>query len=114
MVEAIGLIGVVLGLMLNAIDWPFAILFFLTAYGLGALLTFMALVLEEMNFHRYHTFGDRVMLVVWSLLENLGYRQMTVFWRLRGMFNYLRGSRQWGKMDRTGFVTAAKPGAARP
>jgi len=108
-VEAVGFLGVILGLMLNAIDWPFAILFFLTAYGLGAVLTLMALVLEEMNFHRYHTFGDRVMLVVWALLENLGYRQLTVVWRLKGMWNYLRGSQSWGKMDRKGFGTVVKP-----
>lgn len=104
-VEAVGLLGVLLGLLLNAIDWPFAILFFLTAYGLGAVLTLTALVLEEMNFHRYHTFGDRAMLVAWALLENLGYRQLTVFWRLKGMFNYVRGSRKWGSMDRAGFGT---------
>jgi cellulose synthase/poly-beta-1,6-N-acetylglucosamine synthase-like glycosyltransferase len=110
-VEAVGFLGVILGLLLSAIDWPFAILFFLTAYGLGAVLTFMALVLEEMNFHRYHTFGDRVMLVVWALLENLGYRQLTVIWRLKGMWNYLRGSQSWGKMDRKGFTTAVKPPA---
>jgi cellulose synthase/poly-beta-1,6-N-acetylglucosamine synthase-like glycosyltransferase len=110
-IEAVGLLGVILGLLLNAIDWPFAILFFLTAYGLGAVLTFTALVLEEMNFHRYHTFGDRVMLVVWALLENLGYRQLTVLWRLRGMFNYVRGSKQWGRMERQGFTATAGPQA---
>ena len=117
-IEAVGLIGLLLGLTLTAIDWPFAILYFLTAYGLGACLTLFSLVLEEMNFARYHTFGDRVMLVVWALLENLGYRQLTVWWRLRGMFNYLRGSRAWGKMDRTGFTAAPtpdqKPAASAP
>jgi len=113
-IEAVGLIGLVLGLMLTAIDWPFAILYFLTAYGLGACLTLFSLVLEEMNFARYHTFWDRVMLVVWALLENLGYRQLTVWWRLRGMFNYLRGSRAWGKMDRTGFTVAPTNNPASP
>ena len=113
-VEAVGLIGVVLGLMLGAIDWPFALLYFLVAYGLGAVLTVMALVLEEMNFHRYHSFGDRVMLVVWALLENLGYRQMTVVWRLRGIFRYFTGSRSWGKMERAGFSGGQPPAAAPP
>lgn len=112
-VEFVGFVGLILGLIVGAINWPFAILFFLTAYGLGALLTLTALVLEEMNFHRYHTFSDRVMLVVWALLENLGYRQLTVIWRLKGMWNYVRGSRQWGKMDRTGFTTAPRPAAGK-
>ncbi|HEX5724678.1 MAG TPA: glycosyltransferase, partial [Longimicrobiaceae bacterium] len=104
-VEMVGLAGVVLGLLLGVIDWPFALLYFLVAYGLGAVLTFMALILEEMNFHRYHTLGDRAMLVVWALFENLGYRQLTVIWRLRGMLRFLRGSRAWGKMERRGFTT---------
>ena len=103
LVEAVGLLGLVLGLVLGAIDWPFAILFFLVAYALGATLTMMTLVLEEMSFHRYAGFGDRVLLVVWALLENLGYRQMTVWWRLAGLWKYLRGSRSWGVMERAGF-----------
>jgi len=48
------------------------------------------------------------MLVVWALLENLGYRQLTVIWRLKGMWNYVRGSRAWGKMDRAGFQTTGR------
>lgn len=111
LVEAIGLLGLVLGLVLGAIDWPFAILFFLVAYGLGATLTMMTLVLEEVSFHRYEGFRDRVLLVVWALLENLGYRQMTVWWRLKGMWKYLRGSRAWGHMERRGFGGASAAGA---
>jgi cellulose synthase/poly-beta-1,6-N-acetylglucosamine synthase-like glycosyltransferase len=103
LVEAVGLLGLVLGLVMGAIDWPFAIMFFLVAYALGATLTMMTLVLEEMSFHRYAGFGDRVLLVVWALLENLGYRQMTVWWRLGGLWKYLRGSRSWGVMERAGF-----------
>ncbi len=113
-VEGIGLLGLVLGIVLGVIDWPFAILFFLTAYGLGAVLTVMSLLLEEMNFHRYHTFRDRAWLVVWALLENLGYRQRTVLWRLRGIWKYLRRIRSWGKMERRGFTTAPPPPPVSP
>jgi cellulose synthase/poly-beta-1,6-N-acetylglucosamine synthase-like glycosyltransferase len=105
-VEAVGLVGLVLGLVIGAINWPFAILFFLIAYLLGAVLTTMTLVLEEMSFHRYQGFVDRVLLVAWALLENLGYRQLTVWWRLRGIVKYLRGSRSWGVMERRGFGPA--------
>jgi cellulose synthase/poly-beta-1,6-N-acetylglucosamine synthase-like glycosyltransferase len=107
-VEAVGLVGLVLGMIVGAIDWPFAVLFFLSAYGLGALLTMATLVLEEMTFHRYEGFGDRLLLVAWTLLENCGYRQMTVWWRLKGMWSYLRGSQQWGAMERRGFASAPK------
>jgi hypothetical protein len=36
-------------------------------------------------------------------MENLGYRQLTVYWRLRGFWNFLRGRKDWGKMERKGF-----------
>ncbi|HET6231861.1 MAG TPA: glycosyltransferase [Longimicrobiaceae bacterium] len=103
LVEAIGILGLVVGLFMHAVDVPFAILFFLTAYGLGALLTTATLVLEEMTFRRYDTLRDRMLLVAWTLLENCGYRQLTVWWRLRGLVSYLRGSKQWGAMERRGF-----------
>ena len=107
-VEFIGLLGLVLGLAIGAINMPFAILFFLVAYGLGAVLTLMTLVMEEASFQRYDSFADRALLVLWALLENVGYRQLTVIWRLQGIWKYLRGSKSWGAMERKGFASAGK------
>jgi len=103
-VEAAGLVGLVAGLALGAVDVPFALLFLLVAYGLGATLTVMTLALEEVSYHRYERFRDRLLLVGWALLENLGYRQLTVLWRLQGLVKYLRGRREWGAMERRGFT----------
>jgi cellulose synthase/poly-beta-1,6-N-acetylglucosamine synthase-like glycosyltransferase len=107
-VEFIGLLGLVLGLAIGAINLPFAILFFLVAYGLGAVMTLMTLVMEEASFQRYDTYTDRALLVLWALLENVGYRQLTVFWRLQGIWKYLRGSKSWGAMERKGFAPVVK------
>jgi hypothetical protein len=107
-VEFIGLLGLVLGLAIGAINLPFAILFFLVAYGLGAVLTLMTLVMEEASFQRYDSFADRALLVLWALVENVGYRQLTVIWRLQGIWKYLRGSKSWGAMERKGFAAAKK------
>ena len=65
----------------------------------------LSLMLEEMSFRRYGRLRDRALLVVWALLENLGYRQLTVFWRISGIVSYLRGKRAWGSMKRKGFQT---------
>ncbi len=102
-IEALGLVGLVVGLSAGVLNASFAGLFFLVAYGYGAILTLMTLVLEEWSFHRYETFSDRFWLVLWSLIENLGYRQLTVVWRLQGLLNYLQGRRHWGLMERQGF-----------
>lgn len=107
--EAVGLISLAAGLILGIVDWNFAALFYLTAYGLGTALTAFTLILEDISFHRYDTFRDRVLLLSWALLENFGYRQMTVYWRLRGLWKFLRGKKDWGAMERKGFKPLAAP-----
>ena len=102
-IEAIGLISLAIGLIFHIVDWNFAALFYLTAYGLGTALTAFTLILEDLSFHRYETFRDRALLFWWALMENLGYRQLTVYWRLRGLWKFLRGRKDWGVMDRKGF-----------
>jgi cellulose synthase/poly-beta-1,6-N-acetylglucosamine synthase-like glycosyltransferase len=102
-IEAGGLLTLALGLIFGIIDWRFAALFCLTAYGLGTALTAFTLILEDISFHRYNTFRDRGLLFWWALMENLGYRQMTVYWRLRGLWKFLRGRKDWGVMERKGF-----------
>ena len=112
-VEATGLLGIVLGLAVGAIDVPFAVLFFLIAYGLAAVLSVFTMCLEEITFRRYGSVTDRVVLLGWALLEQLGYRQLTVLFRLRGLARYVRGRRDWGVMERRGFGGVPAPVASR-
>src|SRR3954470_3150033 len=102
-IEVIGLATLALGLAFGMLDWRFAALFYLTAYGLGTALTAFTLVLEDLSFHRYDTFRDRALLFWFAFLENLGFRQMTVYWRLRGLWKFLMGRKDWGVMERKGF-----------
>jgi cellulose synthase/poly-beta-1,6-N-acetylglucosamine synthase-like glycosyltransferase len=104
-VEAVGLFSLVAGLLIGAINVPFAILFLALAYGLGLVLSIATLVLEEFSYHRYEGVRDRLLLVLWALLENLGYRQLTVVWRLRALVKFIRGRTEWGVMERRGFQT---------
>ncbi len=112
-IEAAGLVTLLVGLLFGVVDLSFAGLFYLTAYGLGTALTAFTLILEDLSFHRYETFRDRALLFWWALVENIGYRQLTVYWRLRGLWKFLRGRKDWGKMERKGFrpvpVTEPRP-----
>lgn len=111
-VEVLGWIGLVLGVVAGLINPPFALLFFAVAYGIGMVLSVYALLLEEWSFSRYTRVSDRLRLLGFLLLESFGYRQLTVIWRLRGLWKYLRGRTDWGRMERRGF--AAKPAQAAP
>ena len=110
LVELVGLLGLGAGLLLGAVDGSFALLFFLVAYGFGILLSCLTLVLDELSFQRYTRIRDRLVLLPWVVLESLGYRQLTAYWRLRGLVKFMRGRTDWGVMTRTGF--AAQKGSA--
>lgn len=112
-IEAVGLLATILGLAIGALDGEFALLLLLAAYGLGAALTAATLAMEEVAFHRYERMSDRFLLLAWTLIENLGYRQLTVYWRLRGLWGFLRGRQNWGAMQRTGFTSAPIVGRPR-
>jgi cellulose synthase/poly-beta-1,6-N-acetylglucosamine synthase-like glycosyltransferase len=103
-IEALGILSLVAALALSAVDWPFALAFLLVAYGYGLLLSGIALLLEELTPGRHQSVGDRLIMLAWATVEPIGYRQMTVIWRIRGMIGYLRKRGDWGAMTRRGFA----------
>lgn len=114
-IEGAGIAISIAGLALGRIDTSFALLFFLVAWGYGMLLSFAAVALEEATFRRYGATGDLRRMMLYAALENLGYRQVTVWWRLRAFWSVFRRRRTWGVMVRRGFrdsSTPAAPGAA--
>jgi cellulose synthase/poly-beta-1,6-N-acetylglucosamine synthase-like glycosyltransferase len=69
----------------------------------STLLTFAALLLEELSFRRYRGVPDLLRAFRGAIEENLGYRQMCSWWRLRGAVAAVRGNaHQWGDMERRG------------
>jgi ABC-type transport system involved in cytochrome bd biosynthesis fused ATPase/permease subunit len=107
-VELVGLVAMVVGLLVGAINVPFALLFALVALGYSFLLTLASLALEEFSFHRYRRWSDLGWLVLASLAENVGYRQLTAVWRLEGLWEQMRQQGyEWGAMTRIGFGAQA-------
>jgi cellulose synthase/poly-beta-1,6-N-acetylglucosamine synthase-like glycosyltransferase len=47
--------------------------------------------------------GEVLILLLYAVLENLGYRQLTLYWRLRGLWDAWRGKTGWEKFGRVGF-----------
>ncbi len=103
LVEFAGYVVVVLALVLGLLDWRLAQLFFLAAVVYGTLISLSAVLLEELSFRRYPRVIDLLMLTLYGCLENFGYRQLTSWWRIVGLFDFLRRRQAWGAMTRTGF-----------
>jgi cellulose synthase/poly-beta-1,6-N-acetylglucosamine synthase-like glycosyltransferase len=105
LVELLGYAVTVLGLAHGAINTSFALLFVLVAWSYGMLLSIWAVVLEEASFRRYRRASDLARLILYAMLETFGYRQLTVWWRLRAFVTVWKHTRRWGDMTRKGFST---------
>ena len=77
-------------------------MFLALAVTLGILLSSSAVMLEELSFHLYPRTRDILLLYLVAILENFGYRQLTVIWRLQGLVRWLIGRRhKWESIART-------------
>jgi len=103
-IEALGLVALVAGLALGTITFHIGGLFFLLVYGYGIVINGIVIVLDEYGFRRYSGIKNRLLLFLWAQVESLGYRQLTVYWRLKGLWGFLRKRTEWGAMTRTGFT----------
>ena len=107
LVEAGGYVVTLVALLFGWLDWRFAELLFLAAVVYGALISVAAVILEEVSFRRYPRLTDLLRLAMYGVLENFGYRQLTLWWRLRGTFDFLRGRSEWGPMVRAGSASTS-------
>ena len=108
-VEGLGYVVFAISLVIGAVDYSLALVFLGVSLGFGFLLSVWAVVLEEISFRRYATARDLRKLLWFSLIESFGYRQLTVWFRLRAFVRYFRGDMRWGVMTREGHRSPAPP-----
>ncbi|MGH7500335.1 MAG: glycosyltransferase family 2 protein [Longimicrobiales bacterium] len=103
LLEVLGFLAILAGFALGWISWHGFLAITLVAVALGTALSLTALLLEESVFHTYPRQRQVLVLMAVSLVENLGYRQIMAWWRLRGFVQWLLGREvPWGDMLRKG------------
>jgi cellulose synthase/poly-beta-1,6-N-acetylglucosamine synthase-like glycosyltransferase len=101
-VEALGAIVEFAGYL----SVPVAFLFHLAIPGLyvsliilslayASFLSTGAVLLEELTYRRYPKLRELGILLLAAMLENFGYRQVVLWFRLQGTFRFLCGFTQW-------------------
>ena len=95
LVEFGGYILIPISFALGLTPLSLFLLFLLLSLVYGSLLSVGAILLEEITYRRYPEMKDLLRLLLYAVLENFGYRQMTVFYRVQGFIQYLRGHKQW-------------------
>ena len=95
--------------------------FLLVSLGYGILVNVFAVLVGAWRFRygladrlqrRLLPFGRRsevFLLLAYALMENFGYRQLTLYWRLRGLWDAWRGKTGWEKFARVGFRAGVAP-----
>jgi len=101
-IEAMGYIMLVISLCIGFLSEKF-IYIFLMAFLFGILFSFSAIFFEQISYKRYNGVREILMLFAFSLLEQFVYRQLTVWWRVKAFWNYRKGRKQWGTIQRKSF-----------
>jgi hypothetical protein len=108
-IELAGYSTILAAALLGVLGRQFFILFLLFGYAFATLISIGSVLLEEMTYRRYSSWREVARLLLFCLFEHFPYRQMTLLWRLQGIWQYLRGDLVWREMKRSGL--SVKPTA---
>ncbi len=109
LIEMFGYLILVYFIAVDGLNTPFAIKLFFLAIVAGMFLSLSAILLEEYAEKRFPRLRDVLILFTSGLVENLGYRQVIAFVRVKAFLDVVKGKQGWGTMQRKGFSTAKKP-----
>jgi cellulose synthase/poly-beta-1,6-N-acetylglucosamine synthase-like glycosyltransferase len=101
------------GFAIGAVSTDLLLGFVAMSVLLGILVSLSALVLEEINTRRPLSSRATARLVRFALIEDLGYRQLNMCWRLLAFLDLALRRRKWGEHRRRGFVARDEATASR-
>jgi cellulose synthase/poly-beta-1,6-N-acetylglucosamine synthase-like glycosyltransferase len=108
-VEILGIVTIGAAAALGALSRGFFLQFLLFGYAFATVISIGSVLQEEITYKRYNDWQDVVRLVSYCFLEHFPYRQMHMFWRLQGIWQYLRGDLVWAPLKRKGLQSASVP-----
>jgi cellulose synthase/poly-beta-1,6-N-acetylglucosamine synthase-like glycosyltransferase len=101
-VELVGYSTMVIAFLLGELSSGFFLQFLLFGYAFATLISIGSVLLEEMTFRRYSDWREVTRLIFYCFFEHFPYRQLTMIWRLQGIWQYLRGDMRWHEVKRAG------------
>jgi len=105
-IELLGIVTIVVAAALGVLSRAFFLQFLLFGYAFATVISIGAVLQEEITYKRYNDWQDVVRLVSYCFFEHFPYRQMHMFWRLQGIWQYLRGDTAWRSPKRKGLQSA--------
>lgn len=102
MIELSGYVVSAAALLAGRLSLVGFLLFLALSVLYGLLLTLGGIALEDASVSPRATWMDLRRVLLFSLGESLGYRQLMLFWRMEGFWQLIRKA-EWGAMERKGF-----------
>lgn len=106
LIESAGILSILAAACLGVLNQDFFVQFLLFGYAFATAISIGSVLQEELTYRRYNDWRDVARLVVYCFLEHFPYRQIQIFWRLRGMWQYLQGDNTWQTVQRKGFESS--------
>lgn len=88
LIELFGYLYIVFAWIVGVLNLSFFWMFILISLGYSTLLTFISLGMEQMTARKYNKTTEIIRLILYGCMENLGYRQLNVLWRVQGFFRF--------------------------
>jgi cellulose synthase/poly-beta-1,6-N-acetylglucosamine synthase-like glycosyltransferase len=101
LVESAGYLSVPVAFLFHLAIPAFYIPLVILSLVYATFLSTGAVLLEELTYRRYPRLKELGILLMAAMLENVGYRQVVLFFRLQGMGRFLSGFKQWEKVIHT-------------
>ncbi len=105
-VEIVGIATIILAACLGVLSREFFLQFLIFGYAFATVISIGSVLQEEITYKRYNDWQDVVRLVSYCFFEHFPYRQLHMLWRLKGLWEYLRGDFVWKPLKRKGLESA--------
>lgn len=106
-VELLGLLLMPVFVLLGWLSLKFFLAYTALIFSFGIFISTMAILIEQDEIERFSNPRQLITLLLIATVENFGYRQLSSFWRMKGLWQHFTNKKaSWGAMERKGFQTA--------
>lgn len=102
-IELGGYVYIGIAFFLGDIYYEYAFMLSLLFVLYGSIFSVASILLEAWALNAYPRISDLFRMLFLSLTEIFWYRPLTLIWRCESFFQIIRGKKEWGNMQRTGF-----------
>jgi poly-beta-1,6-N-acetyl-D-glucosamine synthase len=102
-IEFVGLLITFIFILNGMLNWNSFVVFVLFVYFYSIMFSVLALLTEELTYHKYAKIKDYLKLLEGAFVEPFHFHLMAVYAAMVGYYEKIKGTHGWGEMTRKGF-----------